>query len=259
MRLYSFRQIPDDGCLYYCLRNKNGALSMKNCKRDYNGHARRESIQPYQAAVIEVVTGGEDRVNVTYLQTISGYIFCTPRCYTTKSWEVGICNSYQLKYLYGGRSPTSFDFHILMILELVQVYLQQIEIREQSVGYFYVPDNLQVALGLPRKLTEIPEGCRKIWNLILSLNQSGKNIGMSVTAKIAHLNIIRREYFNDLHLDTNLTKGSAHRLFLKLLGHLHSRIGGLLQTRDIIIRQYYGQCPFQDQVRGRANIYLSNV
>ena len=252
MRLYSFRLFPEDGRLHNCLRNRNGSplapKTSKNLKRGSDGHLRAESVQPYQANTFTSVSGGADRVNVTYLQVISGYVFCTPRCYTTKSWEIGVCNSYQIKYLCGGESPTTFDLHILMIMEIVQVYLQQIEIRDQSVGYFYLPDDLRWSFGLPKIAEAIPGSCRKLWELLESLHCNDTDVCMSITARLAQLNLIRREYFNDLHLDTNLSRKSPHRLFLKMLGHLFGKIGRLLETKNITLRQYYGHCPFRKQV-----------
>lgn len=250
MRLYSFRLFPEDGRLYGCLRNLEGInLEKRGCKRGSDGRLRLESVQPYQADTIVPVMGELDRVNVTFLRTISGYVFCTPRCYTTRSWEIGVCNSYQLKYLCGGKSPTSFDFHLLMIMEIIQVYLHQMEIKQQSVGYFFVPDDLRKAIRLPRVHTPVPESSKKLWSLLSSMSQTNFDVGMSVTAQIAQLNLIRREYFNDLHLDTDLSKKSPHRVFLKLLGYLYGKVLGHLRSCDIIIRQYFGRCPFQVHVR----------
>ena len=248
MRLYSFRFFPDDGRLRSCLRTGDEIQVFKSRKRDAGGRARMESVQPYQGSTFVIINGGIDRVNVIQLSTISGYIFCTPRCYTTKSWEVGICNSYLVKYLCGGNSLTSFDLHIILVMETIQVYLQQMEIREQSVGYFYLPDNLQRHMPLPRVLKEVPSPCRKLWCLLRSICQDGKEMQMSVTAQIAQLNIVRREYFQDLHLDPSLTRGSAHRSFLKMVGFMYGRIVGQLKNIGVVLRQYFGQCPIQEQV-----------
>ena len=253
MRLYSFRLFPDDGKLHSCLRSSNQLpLSLgksRNLKRDKDGLIRAESVQPYQAATFAEVNGGTDRVNITYLQVISGYVFCTPRCYTTKGWEIGICNSYQVKYLYGGESPTTFDMHLLMAMEIIQVYLQQIEIRDQSVGYFYLPDDLRQSFKKPRIADTIPVSCRKLWELLESLHCKDTDMSMSITAQLAQLNLIRREYFNDLHLEVDLSKKSNHRLFLKILGCLFGQVKGLLKSKNIKLRQYYGHCPFQRKVR----------
>ena len=245
MRLYSFRNFPSDGELRNCLRASN---STRLGKRDFYGQNRSESVQPYQGNNFEIVSGGLDRVNVISIQTISGYVFCTPRCYTTKSWEVGICNSYSVRYLCGGASPTSFDFHIILVMETIQVYLQQIEIREQSVGYFYIPDELSLKFNMPRVVGTVPSSCQKLWKLLLSMRTGEQDRDMSITSMIAQLNLVRREYFRDLHLDIALKKGSSHRLFLKLLGHLYGKVIGQSKRNGIVVRQYYGQCPLQKQV-----------
>ena len=245
MRIYSFRNFPADGGLRSCLRADD---SFRPNKRDSDGQRRSESVQPYQDSAFEIVSGGTDRINVTHLRTISGYVFCTPRCYTTKSWEVGICNSYYVRYLCGGASLTSFDLHVILVMETIQVYLQQIEIREQSVGYFYIPDELCLSFKLPRVPAPIPESCQKLWKLLLSMKRGKKVEEMTVTSMMAQLNSVRREYFQDLHLDVKMATKSPHRLSLKMLGHLYGKIIGQSRATGIIVRQYFGQCPLQKQV-----------
>ena len=250
MRLYNLRYFPDDGSLQL-LRRKDCTYVRQKLKRKRRCNGERvEEKRPHQRIMFEDVTGTEDRMNVPYMGTISSYVFCTPRCYMTKSWEVGICNTYQLKYLCGGAAPTSFDIHILMVMEGIQVFLQQMEIREQTVGYFYIPDDLCGWIGLPKWCKMIPDSCRGLWRLIDSMQKHmmGDDTGMSITAMLAHLNITRRSYFNDLHMDVRLGTRSPHKIFLKLLGYLYGKLVGRILQKRLILRQYFGRCPFQPQV-----------
>ena len=247
MRIYLLRFYPTDGRLRMLRRGKLDSEETKfRRKRGHDG-VQKEELQPHQKSVFEDVTGMEDRMNIIRLGTISIHVFCTPRCYLTKSWEVGICSTYQISYLCGGSSPTSFDIHVLMALECVQVFLQQMEIREQSVGYFYLPDNLDFQVPLPVFVSEsnVPDSCKGILQLICALRKKmmGEGDGMSITAMLAHLNLVRRSYFNDLHLDANLAVGTAHKIYLKLLGYLHGKLIYRLQKMGLILRQYYGHCP----------------
>ena len=261
MRLFILRLYSADGGLRILSRAGSGEEKKCGRKRRYGG-VLKEELQPHQGSVFEDVTGVMDRINIISLGTISTHVFCTPRCYMTKSWEVGVCNTYQLRYLCGGASPTSFDIHVIMVMEVIQVFLQQIEIRDQSVGYFYLPDDLSFHLALPSNNCQqnMPASCKGLWKLILSMSKRMKGIddGMSVTAMLAHLNLTRRSYFNDLHLDTNFSKGSAHKVFLKLLGYLHGKIIYQLQQKRLKLRQYYGHCPMNLVVSIDMALYYSN-
>ena len=124
MRLFMLRLYPVDGGLRMLNRNGLEEKSRTFCRKRRYGGVLKEELQPHQGSVFEDVTGMMDRVNVISLGTISTHVFCTPRCYMTKSWEVGVCNTYQLRYLCGGASPTSFDIHVIMVFEIIQVFLQ---------------------------------------------------------------------------------------------------------------------------------------
>ena len=258
MRLFMLRLYPVDGGLRMLNRNGLEEKSRTFCRKRRYGGVLKEELQPHQGSVFEDVTGMMDRVNVISLGTISTHVFCTPRCYMTKSWEVGVCNTYQLRYLCGGASPTSFDIHVIMVFEIVQVFLQQIEIRDQSVGYFYLPDELNFCLVLPSIVPQqcMPTSCGGLWKLIVSMSKrmAGNDDGMSVTAMLAHLNLTRHAYFNDLHLDANFSNGSDHKLFLKLLGYLHGKIIHQLQRKKLKLRQYFGHCPLNTVVSGGMKI-----
>lgn len=254
MRLYSIHYHEEDGKLRNCrhLKTDNGGC-LPPLKRKTKRNLRGEPVCPprsQQRCTFMLVISAEDRVNIISLGTISRHVFCTPRCYVTKSWEVGVCNTYQVKYLCGGESPSSFDMHILMIMECLQIYLQYHEIRDQTVGYFYLPDDLFVGNWAIKYKGEIPHSCQSLWSLLLSMQLYSRqdDNGMSITAMLAHLNILRHSYFGDLHLDGELRKGTSHRVFLKLLGSIYGKIVGKLRSQNVILRQYYGNCPFQPQV-----------
>ena len=250
MRLYSIQYHVEDGRLRNCrqIKTDHGGC-LPSLKRKITGMVTGEPRSQQRCTFMHVMSA-EDRVNVISLQTISRYVFCTPRCFITKSWEVGVCNTYQARYLCGGASPTSFDMHIIMVLECLQVYLQYNEIRDQTVGYFYLPDELLEINWVPEFKTDVPALCQPLWQLIQSMQSYSHRDGhgMSITGMLAHLNLLRRTYFDDLHLDNNLKKKSAHRTFLKLLGFIYGRLISVLQRKNIILRQYYGNCPFQQQV-----------
>ena len=250
MRLYILRYFPVDGELRLLRRKDLNIEFYVLSRKRANGGERQVELRPYQRSLFDSVIGSEDRMNVIYLGTISNHIFCTPRCYVTKSWEVGVCNTYQVKYLCGGTSPTSFDIHILMVMEGLQVFLQQMEIREQSVGYFYLPENLCGWIGVPRGYDDLPAACSDIWELILSIHKRliNDDTGMSVTAMLAHLNLTRRSYFNGLHLETQQGAKAPRKIFLKLLGYLYGRLIYRIKKNQLVLRQYYGHCPFHSTV-----------
>ena len=247
MRLYSLRYHAEDGQLRNLRRAKGSQIECHDTSSKRR-KIKKDYLRPHQGSSFEDVTGTEDRMNVVHLHKLTTYVFCTPRCFTTKSWEVGICNTYFVRYLCGGKSPSSFDMHIMMVMECMQVYLQYVEIRDQSVGYFYLPEDLRLPMKM--KTIQTAQSCKHLYRLLeLLVNIAyGDTAGLAVTHALSQLEVVRMEYFNDLHLQPDLSKRSAHRSFLKMLGMVYGRILCLLDNAGIVLRQYYGQCPVLELV-----------
>ena len=61
------------------------------------------------------------KIGVVRLELVLSRIYCTPRCYQTGGWEVGVCNSYHASYLMEAGGPTSFDLSAVQILDQLLV------------------------------------------------------------------------------------------------------------------------------------------
>ena len=245
MRLYSYRFHPADGELRSCYRLQ-GRLKRKR-RRDRNEPEDR--VQPYQSVTFAKLEGESDRLNLVSLETISRYVFCTPRCYTTKEWEVGVCNSYTIQLLVGGSNLASHDLHLLMVFEQLQSFLQYLEIREQTNGYFYLPDDLSKPY---RRVMRFPE----IRGVNLRLDGFRTDICsflyggdlVSATGLMATLNLIRHDYFNGIHTTANNGPNSVCRIYRKVLGKLFGAVRFRTQSLGLVTRQYYGHMPLVPRV-----------
>ena len=208
-----------------------------------------ERTQPYQTMTFVELSGSVDRMNLVSMSTISRYVFCTPRCYLSKSWEVGICNSYSVQFLVGGSNLTSYDLHVVMVLEQMQVFLQYLEIQEQTVGHFYLPDVLSKSYRRKLKLPDVRRYSVRLDCFLkdmVSYLYGGENI--SPTGLLATLNLMRHEYFNGVHTSTVNGPRSCRRLYHKVIGTLYGIVKYRLQSFGLHTRQYYGHMPLSPRV-----------
>jgi len=241
MRIYAARYYPDDGVLRRCAQAET-KQKRRGCKR------RSPPLQPYQTATILVYHSPVDKVNLMKLSTISCYVFCTPRCYISKSWEVGICNTYQVRLLVGGENLSSRDFQMLMLFERIQIFLQYLEIQEQTTGYFYLPDKISSSFYRKLPCYESYPQCRALIRFTKQINNylyGGEEL--SVTGMLASLNLIRREYFNELHSQSPY----AHSLkqFRRVFGQLYGRIHYRCTVIGMEMRQYFAHQPLINKVK----------
>ena len=252
MRIYAARYYPADGSLRRCIH--------ADPKRMQKGCRRHQNFQPYQTVTILVYHSPEDKVNLMAFSTISCYVFCTPRCYISKSWEVGICNTYQVRLLVGSDNLSSRDFQMLMLFERIQVILQYLEIKEQTTGYFYLPDKL--AVGYPRKrslFTPYPQ-CRSLIQFYEQIhNHLYGGTDIPITGMLASLNLIRRKYFSELHYQ--LPHLRPLKQFRRIFGQLYGRIQYRCVVIGLDIRQYFAHQPIINTVNylSTCNCNLTTV
>ena len=240
MRIYSTRHYPDDGVLRRC--TQVDPLG-KNPDRGNNRDARS-----CLSATVLVYANSEDKVNLAALSVISRYVFCTPRCYISKSWEVGVCNTYQVRLLVGGENLSSRDFHVLMLLERIHVFLQYLEIQEQTTGYFYLPDRLNVNYQRPRARFVLYPPCRSIISLSDRIHDYLYGGHMtSVTGMITDLCLLRYAYFNELHISP--ASNPSLRQFHRVLGSIYGKIHHRFIINGLKLRQYFAHQPLSTEVR----------
>ena len=239
MRIYAARYYPDDGILRRCVHAEPTRMR--------RGRKRHQELQPYQSVTISVYKTSEDQVNLMAFSTISCYVFCTPRCFISKSWEVGICNTYQVRLLVGSSNLSSRDFQMLLLFERIQVILQYLEIQEQTTGYFYLPEKFHVTYS--RKLKHyVPHSkCHALIHFYGQMhNYLYGGASISVTGMLASLNLIRRGYFNDLHYQAPQTP--PLKQFRHIFGQLYGRIQYRCVAVGLDIRQYFAHQPMINMV-----------
>ena len=182
-------------------------------------------------------------VSIVKLQIQHYVVYCTPRCYTTGGWEVGVNQCYDLTYLIGSNSPTSFDMNVLQVFDQLIVVLQTLMIKYRHGSLFYIP-NVMVLQKECKQTQYIPLFSPMIQEMQKLCNAIGRVLSISTCRDADHAQLLdvvqtlKSRYFQDLHMDLDRSSNSEHRYFLKLLGQIQSRLMGLYRKEKLTVRQY---------------------
>ena len=235
MRLYTYRYHYFDDTFRPCLLSMlETVVADESC-----------SAHPYHCAVESL-----EKRNLLSLVQLQDFVFCTPRCSETRSWEVGLYHNYLACYRIGGLRLTSCDFHVMQIFDLVQAFLHAMEILEQSNFSFQLYGlrrgfSSRLRRCSPRLLVAEHPLNSQLYQLVsqyytyMDLPDSP----LSCTHLLDQLCIIRKSYLSGQHLDGLRDFGSKRIYCTRLLGLLYGSVLRDSKKLGLVSRQYlrFGQ------------------
>ena len=230
MRLYSYKYHFFDAvfrpCLLAMLENP---LSDEFC-----------SAHPYHCAVDSL-----EKRNLLSLVCLEELIFCTPRCYETKSWEVGLCNHYLACFRVGNLRLTSSDFHVIQIFELTQAFLHAMEICEQPGLHFQLYGLRRGKSSRKRRCPDrlLVEGHKLNTDLFRLVTDYYTYMdlpasSLSCTQLLQRLVEIRSSYLTAYHLNGLQWYNSRRLHCTRLLGLLYGAVVRDSKRFGLVSRQY---------------------
>ena len=242
MRMYGLGYCYTDGKFRLC-----GQLS------------NEDSPDSVGAGVVTDVVGQDDKISLARLLKIRDRIYCTPRCHKTQSWEVGLVQDYSVRYLIGSSRITSFDFHVMQSMEIIQLFMHALEIQEQSgpqLTLYGALCNIGVCSIRKRRMQrELRSITDPILELLVRLKYklkeylSAKQTSLSATDLIHDMEKLRSLYFDGLHLCLLSRHGLNQKRFLNQLGRLHGMVRSRTKQLGLRLRRYYRAGSYHDQVR----------
>ena len=208
--------------------------------------------------VVTDVVGQEDKISLARLLKIKDRVYCTPRCHKTQSWEVGLVQDYLVRFLVGNVKITSFDYHVMQSMEVIQIFLHALEIQEQSGPQLTLYGALCAIGKKPfsplRKQREIRAINDPVLEVLVRLKYKikeyigAKTTELSATDLLLDMEKLRRMYFDGLHLCLLSRHGLEQKSFLRQLGRLHGMILGRSAQLGLKIRRYYRAGKYFEQV-----------
>ena len=208
--------------------------------------------------VVTDVDGQEDKISLARLLKIKNRIYCTPRCHKTQSWEVGLVHDYLVRFLVGNVRITSFDFHVMQSMEVIQVFLHALEIQEQSGPQFTLYGALceigKSSIKQLRKQREIRAIDDPILEVLVRLKYKikeyigAKTTELSATDLLLDMEKLRKMYFDGLHLCLLSRHSLGQKNFLQQLGRLHGLVLGRFSKLGLKLRRYYRSGKYFEQV-----------
>ena len=171
-------------------------------------------------------------------------LYCTPRCYSTRSWEVGLCQLYTLTLLSGSDKISSAEMHIVQILEQLQLVFHAAEIRDQSGAIFYLPQAL-----CQSKIYRLRKWYKKMMlrfdiepylNFCMLAMECLYNEATPerLSGLIAWIKISRYRYFHETNTSNRRGVGTEYRAATKIIGFVYGLVLGRLKKLKLVLRQY---------------------
>ena len=174
-------------------------------------------------------------------------IFCTPRCYVTKNWEVGYYQSYRFDAPRDRLVVTS-DFHLLQVIDQLNVYLHAMDIRTTRGSRFLLTE-----MNSPGQRYRLPKWLNRIFreyhpqsHFIVSLVMEFLSLvyqtptAEKLSSVLSQLEMARDRYFIVFEAsETNFPMDSTLRKYYqKMFGYLYGVVLGQIRGHGLAIRQY---------------------
>ena len=230
------------------------------------GHMKNQ-VTSTCVGVVENVIGQDDKISLARLLKMKIRVYCTPRCHETRSWEVGLVHDYFVRFLVGSTRITSFDYHILQSMEIIQVFFHALEIQEQSgpqLTLYGALCDISEKPAAPGKLQkELKSVDNHLLEKLVRLKFKLKEYLCSLETKISATDLIqdleqiRDMYFDGLHLCLLSRHGLNQKNFLRQLGRLHGLVRRRILKSKLVLRRYYRNGEYFEQVREKRSIHFT--
>ena len=182
-----------------------------------------------------------------YFESLSIKVYCTPRCYSTKNWEVGYYQTYRISIL-AQRRLVSADFHLLQVIDQLFTYLQAVDIYCDGGDRFLLSG---LELGSSRK--RMPRWIRQIFRQYQSQSHHVYSLtsgflellrGQITSSRLSfmqsELELVRDRLF------TSYSEGETvhavdfrmRKLYQKMVGYLYGLVLAQIQQRGLVLRQF---------------------